>query len=163
MRGGSLFATCTTIHFTGITIIHNSKSREGAAIHVVTSSIVLVGTTQFWNNLAQYGGAIFSESSNFTFGASISTGGKEHEIFFNFFFYHRKIILGLELEPGSSFVNNTTLRGGALHLDHQSTINIHPLTCMFFKKNTAREYGGAIYVIDITGTHTCPPALDLPS
>ena len=31
------------------------------------------------------------------------------------------------------------------------------------KKNTAREYGGAIYVIDITGTHTWPPALDLPS
>lgn len=89
--------------------------------------------------------------------------GKSMKFFLIFFFYHRKIILGLELEPGSSFVNNTTLRGGALHLDHQSTINIHPLTCMFFKKNTAREYGGAIYVIDITGTHTCPPALDLPS
>ena len=55
MRGESLFATCTTIHFTGITIIHNSKSPEGASIYVVTSSIVLVGTTQFWNNSAQYG------------------------------------------------------------------------------------------------------------
>ena len=145
MRGGSLFATCATINFTGITMIANSKSPEGAAIHMAYSSIIAEGSTQFWNNLAHYGGAVFSENSNFTFGGS--TCGKEQ----------------CDVEPGSFFMNNTAVRGGAMHLDHQSSIFINPPACMHFKNNTATEYGGAMYVIDIAGTNTCPPLLDLPS
>ena len=145
MRGGSLFATCATINFTGITMIANSKSPEGAAIHMAYSSIIAEGSTQFWNNLAHYGGAVFSENSNFTFGGS--TCGKEQ----------------WNVELGSFFMNNTAVRGGAMHLDHQSSIFINPPACMHFKNNTATEYGGAMYVIDIAGTNTCPPLLDLPS
>ena len=145
MRGGSLFATCATINFTGITIIRNSKSPEGAAIHVAYTSMIFEGTTQFRNNSAQYGGAMFSENSNFTFGEA--TCAREE----------------WDVELGSSFINNAAFRGGAMYLDQQSSIFIHRPACMLFKNNTATEYGGAIYVIDIAGTNTCPPLLDLPS
>ena len=144
MRGGTLFAACTNINFTGSTIICHSKSPEGAGIHVVSSSIIFEGKTQFQNNRAQYGGAVFSENSNFTFDKGTA-------------------FPGFDSEPGSSFINNTALRGGAMHLDHQSSMYIHPYACMLFENNTAEMYGGAIYVVDIIGTHTCPPVLDLPS
>ena len=144
MRGGSLFAACTTINFTGSTIICDSTSPEGAGIHVVSSSIIFEGKTQFQNNTAQYGGAVFSENSHFTFGK-------------------RTAFSGFDPEPCSSFINNTVLRGGAMHLDHQSSMYIDPYACMLFENNTAEEYGGAIYVVDIIGTHTCPTVLDLPS
>ena len=144
MRGGSLFAARTTINFTGNTIICNSTSPEGAGIHVVSSSIIFEGKTQFQNNRAQYGGAVFSENSNFTYDK-------------------RTAFSGFDPEPCSSFINNTALRGGAMHLDHQSSMYIDPYACMFFENNTAEMYGGAIYVVDIIGTHTCPPVLDLPS
>ena len=145
MRGGSLFATCATINFTGITIIHNSKSPEGAAIHVAYTSMIFEGTTQFRNNSAHYGGAVFSENSNFTFGEATCAGEQ------------------WDVEPGSSFINNAAFRGGAVYLDQQSSVFIHHPACMLFKNNAATEYGGAIYVIDIAGTNTCPPLLDLPS
>ena len=145
MRGGALFAACTTINFTGITIICNSTSPEGAAIHGVSSSIIFEGKTQFQNNLAHYGGAVFSENSTFIFG------------------HHCSVFPGFDSESDSSFINNAAVRGGAMHLDHQSSMNIHPLACMLFENNEANEYGGAIYVVDITGNNTCPPVLNLPS
>ena len=153
MRGGALFAACTTINFTGITIICNSTSPEGAAIHGVSSSIIFEGKTQFQNNFAQYGGAMFSENSNFTFGKN-----KKAKLC-----HHCRTFPGFDSEPGSSFISNSAVRGGAMHLDHQSSMYIHPLACMLFENNTANEYGGAIYVVDITGNSTCPPVLDLPS
>ena len=135
MRGGSFFATCVVINITGIITVCNSTSPEGAGVHVVSSSIIFEGKTQFQNNWAQYGGTVFLENSNFIF----------------------------DPESGSSFINNTALHGGAMHLDHRSRMYIHPLACMLFENNTAKEYGGAIYVIDVIGTHTCPPSLVLPS
>ena len=144
MRGGSLFAACTTINFTGSTIICNSTSPEGAGIHVVSSSIIFEGKTQFQNNFAHFGGAVFSESSNFTFGK-------------------RTAFSGFDPASCSSFINDTALRGGAMHLDHQSSMYIDPYACMLFENNTAEKYGGAIYVVDIPGNSTCPPVLDLPS
>ena len=153
MRGGALFAACTTINFTGITIICNSTSPEGAAIHGVSSSIIFEGKTQFQNNFAQYGGAMFSENSNFTFGKN-----KKAKLC-----HHCRTFPGFDSEPGSSFISNSAVCDGAMHLDHQSSMYIHPLACMLFENNTANEYGGAIYVVDITGNSTCPPVLDLPS
>ena len=145
MGGGALFAACTTINFTGITIICNSTSPEGAGIHVVSSSIIFEGKTQFQNNWAHYGGAVFSENSIFIFG------------------HHWSVFPGFDSESDSSFISNTAVRGGAMHLDHQSSMYIHPLACMLFENNKANEYGGAIYVIDVTRNSTCPPVLDLPS
>ena len=157
--GGSLFATCATINFTGITIIHNSKSPEGAAIHVVSSSVILEGTTQFQNNFAHYGGAVLSKNSNFTFGKS-TCARKKWDVEFC---YHSGMFPRIEPEPGSSFINNTALLGGAMHLDQQSSIYIHPLTCMLFKNNKATEYGGAIYVIDNAGPNTLSKVFGLSS
>ena len=152
MRGGALFVECTTINFTGITIICKSTSPEGAAIHGVSSSIIFEGKTQFQNNWAYYGGAVFSENSNFSFG-------KRKAKFCN----HCSVFPGFDSESDSSFISNTAVRGGAMHLDHQSSMYIHPLTCMLFENNEANEYGGAIYVIDNTGNATSSPVLDLPS
>ena len=66
-------------------------------------------------------------------------------------------------EPGSSFINNTALWGGAMHLDHHSSIRFHPSASVHFNRNKAREYGGAIFVVDTVGENTCPPVMYLPS
>ena len=155
MRGGSLFAACTTITFTGSTMICNSTSPEGAGIHVVSSSIIFEGKTQFQNNFAHFGGAVFSENSNFTFAKRKEKKAKICHLC--------RVFSRFDSAPCSSFINNTALHGGAMHLDHQSSMYIHPYACMLFENNTAEKYGGAIYVIDITGSGTCPPVLDLPS
>ena len=155
MRGGSFFATCAVINITGIITICNSTSPEGAGVHVVSSSIIFEGKTQFQNNLAQYGGAVFSENSTFIFGKRKDKKAN--------YCHHCRVFPGFDPEPGSSFIRNTAVHGGAMHLDHQSSMYIHPFACMLFENNTAKEYGGAIYVIDITGNSTCPPVLDLPS
>ena len=79
------------------------------------------------------------------------------------FCHQCRVFPGFDSEPGSSFISNAAVRGGAMHLDHQSSMYIQPLACMLFENNKANEYGGAIYVVDITGNNTCPPVLDLPS
>ena len=155
LRGGSLFAAQTSINFTGSTIICDSMSPEGAGIHVVSSSIIFEGRTQFQNNFAYYGGAVFSENSRLTFAKR-----KERKAEFC---YHCRVFTKFDPAPCSSFISNTALRGGAMHLDHQSSMYIHPYACMLFENNTAKEDGGAIYVIDITGSSTGLPVLDLPS
>ena len=155
MRGGALIVKCTTIKFIGITIICESTSLEGAAIHGVSSSIIFEGKTHFQNNWAFYGGAVFSENSTFIFDKRKDKKAN--------FCHHCRVFPGFDSEPGSSFISNTAVRGGAMHLDHQSSMYIHPLSCMLFENNKANEYGGAIYVIDNTGNATSSPVLDLPS
>jgi len=148
MRGGSLSAACTNLTFSGTTTFNNSASQQGGAIHVVASSIVFEYVTELWNNSAQYGGAVVSEKSTVTFGKPSCRG-----------------CLGSDFTPehGSSFINNTALWGGAMHLDHHSSIRFHPSACVHFNYNKAREYGGAIFVVDTVGENTCPPVMDLPS
>ena len=63
-------------------------------------------------------------------------------------------------EPGNNF---TALLGGAMYLDHHSSIRFHPSACALFSHNNATEYGGAIFVVDTVGRSTCPPVMDLPS
>ena len=155
LKGGSLFAAQTSINFTGTTIICDSMSPEGAGIHVVSSSIIFEGKTQFQNNFAHYGGAVFSENSRFTFAKR-----KERKAEFC---HHCRVFTKFDPAPCSSFINTTALRGGAMHLDHQSSMYIHHHACILFENNTAKEHGGAIYVTDITGSGTCPPVLDLQS
>ena len=149
MRGGSISAICTNLCFSGTTAVHRSTSQQGGAIHVVASSIIFECATELQNNAAQYGGAIFLENSTAGFG---KPSCREY--------------LGSHVtpEPGSSFINNTAaLRGGAMHLDHHSSIRFHPSASALFNYNNATEYGGAIFVVDTVGRNTCPPVMRLPS
>ena len=145
MRGGSISAICTNLSFSGTTTVHRSTSQQGGAIHVVASSIIFECATELQNNSAQYGGAIFLENSTAGFG---KPSCRESDI---------------TPEPGSSFIANAALRGGAMHLDHHSSIRFHPSASALFNHNRATKYGGAIFVIDTVGRNTCPPVMRLPS
>ena len=110
---------------------------------MVSSFVIFEGTMQFQNNFTRYGGAVLSKISNFTFAKSACARDKWDVEFC----HHSRMFPQFEPEPGSSFINITALRGGAMHLDQRSSIYIHPLTCMLFKNNMATQYGGAIYVV----------------
>ena len=147
MRGGSISAICTNLSFSGTTTIHRSTSQQGGAIHVVASSIIFECATELQNNSAQYGGAICLENSTVSFAKPCME------------------CLGSDVtpEPGSCFINNTALWGGAMQLDHHSSIRFHPSASALFNHNRATEYGGAIFVVDTVGQNTCPPFMRLPS
>ena len=148
MRGGSISTVCTNLTVSGTTTVHVSTSQQGGAIYVVSSLIAFESTTEFRNNFAQYGGAVLSEESTVSFGKPSC-----------------RECLGSDVahEPGSSFINNTALLGGAMYLDHHSSIRFHRSACALFNHNNATEYGGAIFVVDPVGRSTCPPVMDLPS
>jgi len=145
MRGGSISAAGTNLTFSGNTTVCKSTNQQGGAIHAVHSSITFKCVADLWNNSAQYGGAMLSEKSTVSFGKPSCRGSD------------------VTREHGSSFINNIALWGGAMHLDHPSSIRFHPSACVHLYCNKAREYGGAIFVVDTVGENTCPPVMDLPS
>ena len=147
MRGGSISATCTNLTFRGTTTIQKSTSQQGGAIYVMGSSIVFECATELKKNSAQYGGAVLSEISNVSFGKPCREyQGRDNT-------HH----------PSSRFINNTALWGGAVHLDHHSSVRFYPSASALFSHNKATEYGGAIFVVDTVGQNTCPPVMYLPS
>ena len=57
---------------------------------------------------------------------------------------------------GITFVNNTALwRGGAQYFDVTSTFSLHQPAHVHFQNNSATEFGGAIYVVDVPSRSEC--------
>jgi len=117
-------------------------------IHVVSSSIAFECAIELQKNSAQYGGAMFVEKSTVSFDKPSCRECVGSDI---------------KPKPGNSFINNTALWGGSMHLDHHSSMRFHPSACVNFNHNKAAEYGGAVFVVDTVGQNTCPPVMYLPS
>ena len=145
-EGGAIYARDGLIAFGGNdAFIANTAESKGAAIYTSFTTLLFQGSSSFANNSAQYGGGIYSESSNLTFA-------------------HNRSIHNTRKPPSCSctavsnsvsFVNNTALRGGAQYLDVYSNFSLHQTTHIYFQDNSVTEFGGAIYVVDVPHRSEC--------
>lgn len=127
--GGAIFATTATT-VTSSTFTDNTAFIGGAVMSESTATATVTGST-FTRNEAVTGGAVYSTSatvngSNFTGNrASSGSGGAVYAV-------DATII-------GSSFTDNASYFGGAIGVSAATITRSH------FKRNTAREHGGAIH------------------
>ena len=103
-----------------------SAERKGAAIHASSSALILQGSSSFINNSAKYDGGIYLENSNLAL-----------------------------VHDRSSYLNNTTLRGGAQYFDIHSNFSLYQTAHVHFQDNNATEFGGAIHVVDVPSRSEC--------
>ena len=125
--GGVIYAKESLVKLNGINkFMANKATSKGAAIHAFFSTLLLQGNSSFMNNSAKFGGGIYSESSNLTTVCDIS-----------------------------SYLNNMALRGGAQYFDINSNFSLHQAAHVNFQGNNATEFGGAIYVEDVSSRNEC--------
>ena len=143
-EGGGVYARQSLVTYRGNgTYLGNLAGSKGAAIHTSFTNFIFHGSSSFVNNLAEYGGGVYSQSSNITVRSShytvscINCKSVCND-------YHSTF-------SGSNFVNNTALRGGAQYFDLTSNFTLHQTSHVRFQDNTAVEFGGAIYVMDVLG------------
>ena len=125
--GGAMYVSDSVVELNGkFGFVANKATSKGAAIHASFSTLILKGNSSFMNNSANYGGGTYFESSNLT------------------------IVLNQ-----SSYLNNTALRGGAQYFDVNSNFSLHQTAHVHFQDNSATEFGGAIYVVDVPSRSKC--------
>ena len=125
--GGVIYVMDSVVEMNGNDVfMANTATSKGAAIHASSSTLILQGSSSFINNSAKYGGGIYSESSNLTI-----------------------------VHNQSSYLNNTALRGGAQYFDVNSNFSLHYTASVYFYNNSAAEFGGAIYVVDVPSRSEC--------
>jgi len=151
-KGGSVFAIHSSINISGNTLMQNSVSTLGGAIHTSFSVLTFQGCSSFKNNSAKlYGGAVQSENSELVF---VNSGN-----------IHLQTCISSKTFNVSlnSFISNTAIQGGALYLDQYSNSSLDQTTYVHFQNNVAVEFGGAIYVVDVSSSGHFLPQQHTPS
>jgi predicted outer membrane repeat protein len=108
-----------------VTFTGNNGGEKAGAINAISTLITVNGDVRFLNNQGDIGGAITLDSSRLTVYQAL-------------------------------FANNNGTKGGAIYVSAASTLVIGtaantPNSLTRFQQNTA-EYGGAIYMEDVTGS-----------
>ena len=151
--GGAIYVRDSAVKLKGKdAFVANSAGSKGAAIHTSFSTLFFQGSSSFVNNSAKYGGGIHLESSNLTFVNHRSN----HRTSKSQSCIDCSICNAISTTPGSSFVNNMALQGGAQYLDFNSNFNLYHTAHVVFQHNIATEFGGAIYVMDVPGPGQFP-------
>ena len=125
--------------------VANLAESKGAAIHTSFTIFIFQGSSYFVNNLAEYGGGVYSQSSNITFVHRRSNHYSQSCI------NCISVCSDYSAIPGNSFFNNTALRGGAQYFDLNSNFSVHQTSHVRFQDNHAVQFGGAIYAVDVLG------------
>ena len=116
-KGGSIYCwNKTSIQF--FEIVNVNESRSSAIIINEYSNITFLGTTYFYQNTGDKGGAIQNSDSNVMFSGTVH------------------------------FEKNTANFGGAMWLERTSKLILKPKLSMHFLLNHANESGGALYFKD---------------
>ena len=151
-EGGAIYASDGFLQFGGSgAFVANTVGSKGAAIHISFSTVVFQGSSLFANNSANYGGGVYSESSNLTFANNRSS----HHTRIPSSCVNCKVCLPVLNSLIISFVNNTALQGGAQYLDLNSNFSLHQTAQLHFQDNNAAEFGGAIYIVDVPSRSEC--------
>ena len=126
-RGGAIYARYSAVELNGKDlIVANATGSQCAENHTSSNTSIFQGSYSFVDDFANYGGGIYSESSNLTV-------------------VHNR----------TSYLNNTALRGGAQYFDVNSNFSLHQTAHVNFQDNNATEFGGAIYVEDVPSRNEC--------
>jgi len=147
-EGGAIWTGYSAVTLKDNVSIMNSRSYRGGGIYASNSGFKLLGQNcSFINNTAQYGGGFYLTNSSLFFA------GCNNSIYsFAYMSYSQR-------DPNfcfsSTFINNSAIHGGAIFLDHYSQLQLSSEGYIYFKANTATEYGAALYVLDVPGPNEC--------
>ena len=145
---GFIFKNISKLHISALAFIlcgHYNYNRNGGALHIQNSYVVLAVNT-FFHNTAQVGGAVTAESSNLNL-----TGNTFHS---NSAQYGGAVYLNTSysIMTGNTFQSNFADHFGGAFYTHKSTLN---LLGNIFQNNSAVNCGGVLYVensaLDLTG------------
>ena len=163
-RGGSIYIWIAILNIVGYSIdsstgkfygdcngsctllfMDNSAEFFGGAVYTLDSTINIEGCNSFSRNSARcFGGGVHSENStlrfsgntNFSSNSALHNGGGIHGVG-----------TSLYLSGTSTFTANTAGRGGGEYLAN-SFILLSKNAAVIMDNNSAKEYGGAMYVED---------------
>ena len=145
--GGAIIAFFdATIIFKGNTNFTDNMAFNGGAIYAYNSSLEFLGRTQFLNNTADVqGGAIDLESTTATFAGTTLFSNNVAMFGGSLFLYDNTSIT---FSGNTSFVHNNATRGGAVNAQYS---NITELSgSLNFVSNRARIGGGATFLSHCT-------------
>ena len=141
-EGGGIDTRNSLVEFNGTNMfVANSAGSIGAAIHTSFATTIFQGSSSFGNNSAEYGGGIYSESSNLTF---IHHGVSHHTLVSQPCIDCSSVCNDLSTISDISFLNNTTRQGGPQYFDLYSNLSLFQTAHVHFQDNCATEFGGAI-------------------
>ena len=142
--GGGVYARNSAVKFYGKDIFATNSARsKGAAVQISFTTLIFQGSSSFVNNSAEYGGGIYSESSNVTF---LPPGSSLHARVSS----SCKSYIDDPVIPQNSFINNIALRDGGQYFDLYSNCSLDRTAHVHFQDNYATEFGGAIYAADVS-------------
>ena len=162
-EGGAITSFQSTLIFTGVSSLSNNQARQGGAILATESKITMYGVQTITNNTAinGSGGGISLQQSEFEingnckiFGNYAARGGGIHS---------SGSIIAVYQPAALQFVNNRAKNGSGLYLEVKSRLyilksksrySLYTKYLLFFTDNHA-DYGGAIYMSDITNSGAC--------
>ena len=146
-QGGGLYLADSFVEFNSSISFVNNESAEGGALYLFNTDVNFTRELFFEGSLANAGGSVYAARSTLTFSTttfhgnrysgadSAISGGALHATSGSWVYFTAL----------TSFTNNNSQRGGALHLGLAgSTVIFSAKT--FFITNTGHSRGGAIYV-----------------
>ena len=174
-KGGAITAIRSSVSFQGQSNLSHNTAENGGALHAIASKLyVRSGTHIVSNNSAsESGGGIYlflSElkceynSKIIILGNSAEKGGGAYTI---------ASIVTVVYDSQINFTKNTaSMHGGGIYLEVSAKLNIlivresarlkkvnltleNTMYSLLFINNSAKEYGGAVYVADETDSGTC--------
>ena len=130
-------AMVCTYSINGTTNFINNSADSGGAIFVSSNAVLsLIGSSSFINNSANNGGAICVDiNGTLTFNGDIKFTNNRHN-------------------EGKMSTLKISTWGGGVYVGEKSTIAFLPTTTVYWEKNYA-NLGGAIYVDDVSTLSYC--------
>ncbi len=154
--GGGIYALFTEVTLDGLHTLTNNSARYGGGLAVREQSTLNATTnTNFRENSASYGGAVFAEASGLEFsGVNVFANNVAKSVQYPYEGYGGGIHAeesNITFSGSSNFANNSATYGGALAItsyDMNQFLYLTPSASIAFLDNYAQEYGGAIFVRD---------------
>ena len=142
-----------------LVFMNNLASIHGGAIYTQDSNLYFEGCNIFSGNSAHYyGGGVYSRNSTLKFNGTTNLKSNSGRL-------QGGGIYGLgtnvHFSGNCSFTANTAARGGGEYLTHSPNFFSRHAN-IIFDKNSATEYGGAVYVEDSDPISYCFPDFDNP-
>ena len=138
----ALIINSSTLVLAGVVNFFNNDMSAIRGVGAFHNAILLVGTVEFTNNTADYGGAISLVGGNITIAdnAQVVFQGNHAKTYGGAIFSHQHVTIAGYVQ----FINNSAnqLSGGAVDSDGNVTIGNHAQ--VVFQGNHAKTYGGAI-------------------
>ena len=142
-QGGGLYASNSSLMFRGYSLFTHNTAKEGGGIYMKSSTLDVVGTISFQQNMVfyGYGGGVYAEKSSLHLCGDIKF--RENSAVLGGGMHADGSHLNFCEESSTLFEGNSASRGGGLFISH-GIIKAHGH--ILFNNNLAEHNGGGISV-----------------